>query len=254
LARTSLAATLEARPAEAGAEWAFDRLALLYEPVFTVIARVHSGREPVRDTERFRDGMMDGLRRIRESAARRGYSSGDIDAGNFAVVAFVDEAILTAPEGGAEEWKGKTLCEELYGLRDAGEVFFKRLEALRARPDSQELGEVLEIYYLCLLMGYEGRFGGAAKGELLQLILNLRERIEFILGRKAELSPDVEPLAVAVQPTAPRDQLGTFVKIFALASALFALVCFIAFSIQLRMQTTQLQDELRQKIGLVNQQ
>lgn len=253
MARTPLAATLEARPVEAGAEWGFDRLALLYEPVFTVIARVYTGREPVRDPERFRDGMLDGLRRIRESATRRGYSPADIDAGNFAVVAFVDEAILTAPGGGAEDWKGKTLCEEIYGLRDAGEVFFKRLEALRARPDSHELGEVLEIYYLCLLMGYEGRFGGTGKGELLQLILNLRERIEFVLGRKAELSPDVEPLAVPAPPAAPRDQMSTFVKMFAIASVLFALICFIAFSIQLRTQSSHLRDELRQKIGLVSQ-
>ena len=251
--RTPLAMTVNARPAESGGERTLDRLALLYEPVLTAIGRVHTGRQRVLNPEEFRNRMKQALQEIVSSASRRGYFSQDIQEGNFAVVAFLDEAILTAPGSGETNWVGKSLGEELYDQRSAGELFFKRLETLRARPDSQELGEVLEIYYLCLLMGYEGRFTGGAKGELLQLMMNLRERISLIFGRHTELSPDASPTEVPLENAPPPDHVSSQLRMFAVSALLFAVVCIVAFSIQLQTQNSHLREIVNQKTGSVIQ-
>jgi len=226
-----------------------DRFALLFEGIFTAIGRVHSGRQRLQQPEEFRTRMKKALADLASAAAQRGYSAEDVQEGTFAVVAFLDEAVLTAPDNGASNWKGKTLSEELYNQRSAGEEFFKRLEALRTNRDSQNLAEVLEVYYLCLLLGYEGRFAGGAKGELLQLMANLRDRIDRILDRDSEFSPD---RALPTDPPAPKivvDPLYRQLRFFALSALLFALLCYVGFSLQLRSQASEIRHILEQQLG-----
>ena len=67
----------------------------------------------------------------------------------------------------------------------AGESFFDQLKALNKRRDSPQLADILEVYYLCLLLGYQGRYGGYADdqgGELRQIEDDLRARIETVRG------------------------------------------------------------------------
>ncbi len=225
-----------------------DRLALLYEGIFTAIVRVQTGRQQVLDPESFRARMKQALAEIGSTAARRGYSAADVQEANFAVVAFLDETVLTARDVSAAQWAGKSLGEELFDQRSAGELFFKRLETLRANRDSRELAEVLEVYYLCLLLGYEGKFAGGPKAELQLLMSNLRERIERIFGRNPEFSPDAalpdEPIAAA--PVA--DPLDNQVKLFALAAFVLTVVCFISFSLQLQSKSSEIEHAVQERM------
>ena len=100
------------------------------------------------------------------------------------------------------------------------------------------------MYYYCLLLGYEGKFAESAKGELMQIIANVRERIELIFGRDAELSPDRALPNEAPPRPAAANPLQRQLRLFALLSAVFALVCYIAFSWNLH----QLQQELRHAV------
>jgi len=227
-----------------------DRLALLYEGILTVIGRVQTGRQRVQDPEDFRVRMKQALAEVASTAARRGYSAEDVQEGKFAVVAFLDEAILAAPDSSGGYWVGKNLAEELFDQRNAGEVFFKRLEALRTNSDSEQLAEVLEVYYLCLLLGYEGKFAGGSKGELLQLMANLRDRIERILGVEPEFSPDrLLTLEAAPPAVAAADPLSLQLRIFAVAAFLLAVVCYVGFSLALHSQTANIQTLVDQRVS-----
>ena len=224
-----------------------DRLALLYEGILTATVRVQSRRQQVQDPENFRARMKQALREIASTAARKGYSAEDVQEANFAVVAFLDETVLTT-DPCAAEWAQKSLGEDLFGQRSAGEVFFKRLDALRANRDSQSLAEVLEVYYLCLLLGYEGKFAGGSKAELQLLMTNLRDRMERIFGRNPEFSPDAalpdEPVAIAP----PADPLNMQVKLFALAALVLAVVCFLGFSLHLGSKSNDVQQAIHEKL------
>jgi type VI secretion system protein ImpK len=236
-------------PEPVGGVRKLERLALLYEGIFTVIGRVHTGRQRVKDPEEFRSRMKEALRDVASTAARRGYSAADVQEGTFAVVAFLDEAILTAPDSGNANWVGKSLGEELFDQRSAGELFFKRLEILRANRDSQELAEVLEIYYLCLLLGYEGKFAGGSKGELLQLMANLRERIERIFGRDSRFSPDNTLSGEPPRTEVAADPLHRQLRLFLVAALLFALLCYVGFSVQLHSQLANIQNSVQERVG-----
>lgn len=224
-----------------------DRLALLYEGILTAIVRVQTGRQQVQEPESFRTRMKQALREIASTAARKGYSAEDVQEANFAVVAFLDETVLTA-DACATEWARRSLGEELFDQRSAGELFFKRLETLRANRDSQSLAEVLEVYYLCLLLGYEGKFAGGSKAEIQLLMTNLRERIERIFGRNPEFSPDGalpdEPIASA--PAA--DPLDRQVKLFALAALVLAVLCFVGFSLHLGSRSADVQHAIQERL------
>jgi len=224
-----------------------DRMALLYEGILTAIVRVQTKRQQVQDPESFRSKMQQALREISTIAARKGYSADDVQEANFAVVAFLDETVLTC-DPSANEWARKSLGEEMFGQRSAGEVFFKRLETLRANRDSQNLAEVLEVYYLCLLLGYEGKFAGGSKAELQLLMTNLRERIERIMGRGSEFSPDsaVPDELVAAAPAA--DPLGRQSKLFALAALILAILCFVGFSLHLASRTSDVRQTIEEKM------
>src|SRR5215475_5472906 len=233
-------------PAEVGAP-KLERLALLYEGILTASVRVQTGRQQVQDPEDFRTRMKQALREIASSAARKGYSAEDVQEANFAVVAFLDETILTH-DSRATEWESKSLGEELFGQRSAGEVFFKRLEILRANRDSQSLAEVLEVYYLCLLLGYEGKFAGGSKAELQLLMTNLRDRIERIFGRTPEFSPDGEFPDEPIAAVAPADPLYRQVKIFAAAALALAILCYVGFSWHLAARSSDVQHTMEEKL------
>jgi type VI secretion system protein ImpK len=239
---------LKAAPADDTDVRKLDRLALLYEGIFTVIERVHTGRQSIENPEEFRSRMKQALSEVASTAARRGYAAEDVKESSFAVVAFLDEAILTASDTNAADWVGKHLAEELYDQRTAGETFFQRLEALRANRDSLDLAEILEVYYLCLLLGYEGKFAGGSRGELLQIMANLRDRIERILGRDSEFSPD---RTLPDEPPAPQVVVDSFkreIRLFALGTFIFALLCYVGFSIHLHMQTSAIRQAVDQRV------
>ncbi len=58
----------------------------------------------------------------------QGIFRGRLQEANFAVVALLAKTILTATDGSASQWAGKSMGEELFDQRSAGELFFKRLE------------------------------------------------------------------------------------------------------------------------------
>lgn len=226
-----------------------DRLVILYEGILTATARVRTGKQAVHDPENFRSRMKQALAEVEAIAARRGYLTSDVKESTFAVVAFLDEVILTASGASAAAWVGKSLGEELFDQRSAGELFFKRLESLHANRDSQVLAEILEVYYHCLLLGFEGKFAGSAHGELVHIMSTLRDRVELILGQDPEFSPDRRLPFEAPPPPASVDPLKRQFRLFALAACLFAVLCYVAFSFELHNQLSTIRRAIEQRIS-----
>jgi type VI secretion system protein ImpK len=77
----------------------------------------------------------------------------DFDTARFAVCAWVDESILNSTWINKDRWQGEQLQRLYYHTTDAGEIFFERLNALGAHQM-----DVREVYYLCLALGFKGRY------------------------------------------------------------------------------------------------
>jgi len=87
------------------------------------------------------------------------------------------------------DWPRRPLQEELFGHHVAGEVFFRNLQDLLTRGESQDLADVLEVYQLCLLLGFAGRYSLGGRGELKAIIDVTADKIRRIRGGAGPLSP-----------------------------------------------------------------
>jgi type VI secretion system protein ImpK len=122
-------------------------------------------------------------------AKRAGYAATDVSSVLYAFVAFLDESVLNSNQPMFAEWHRRPLQEEVFGGHIGGELFFQQLRELLARQDSPELAECLEVFQLCLLLGFSGRFRGQESSELHNLVRTLTERIDRIRGPLGTLSP-----------------------------------------------------------------
>lgn len=99
----------------------------------------------------------------RESVKNDGLSHADYDLARFAICAWIDEAILTSSWKDREAWQREQLQRLFYQTTDAGEGFFERLNTLGIQQR-----DVREVYYLCLAMGFKGRYGNQEDKYLLE--------------------------------------------------------------------------------------
>ncbi len=89
-----------------------------------------------------------------EAAAKRGqFSAEDYDQGRFMVCAWVDEALLGSSWAQKNLWQRDPLQRLYYNTFDAGVEVFDRLNTLGFHQR-----DVREVYYLCLSLGFKGRF------------------------------------------------------------------------------------------------
>ena len=166
-----------------------ENLAFLFQEVLTVIVRIRAGRQPVTDAQKFRVDMKAALKRAEKDALTKGYMPNDIRPATFAVVAFLDESVLNSTTTPFADWSRMPLQEELYGNQLAGETFFENLQRLLARPDSQDLADLLEVYLLCLLLGYKGRYGLTGQESLRPVMDSVASKVSRCRGPLPGFSP-----------------------------------------------------------------
>jgi len=81
------------------------------------------------------------------------FSKEEYDLARFAVCAWVDETILASKWRENDKWQREQLQRLYYSTTDAGEEFFERLNMLGLHQR-----DVREVYYLCMAMGFMGRY------------------------------------------------------------------------------------------------
>ena len=218
-------------------------LALIFQELFTAIERLRSNRQAVSDSESFRHHIREAVRTAAtESRDRAGYATEDIRMATLAVIGFLDETILNLQNPIFADWPRKPLQEELFGTHMAGEVFFQNLQTLLGRSDSEDLGDMLEVHYLCLLLGYRGRYSLGERGELQGIMQTTAEKIRRIRGAFTGLSPAWMPSAEKVK--AAQDPWGRWLFIGALSSFALALLLFILYMLLLGSGASSLQSIL----------
>jgi type VI secretion system protein ImpK len=155
------------------------------------------------------------LRLLTESQNRMGrgnFSQEDYDLARFAVVAWIDETILNSPWNEKDKWQREQLQRIYYQTTDAGEIFFDRLNSIG--PHQRD---VREVYYLCLALGFKGRYIHEGDDYLLDQLItsNLKVLTGSSVGvpslEKGDLFPDAYALeSTTVSPMKPLGRFSTF--------------------------------------------
>lgn len=221
-------------------------LAFCFQELFTAIVRVRFNLQNVPDADAFRANAKDLIRIGYQYAAGRGYTVEDVKLASFAIVAFLDESVLTSRNPVFSAWSRSTLQHDLFGEHMAGETFFKHIQLLLSRRDSVETVDVLEIYHLCMLLGYRGRYG-SNDGELRAIMESIKGKTNRVRGANLPISP---AWALPGDPPLPRRRdpwLRRLVWITALAAG-FAVVTFVGSQLELESGNSTVQsaaDQLR---------
>jgi type VI secretion system protein ImpK len=209
-----------------------ENLALIFQELITVGERLRSNRQSVADATTFRAQIWAAVRTANDTARNRGYAQEDIELAIFAVIAFVDESILNLRHPIFADWPRQPLQEERYGHHVAGEIFFQNLQKLLTRTDSAQLADLLEVYYLCLLLGFAGRYSLGGRGELRAIMQQTADKLQRIRQTSAILSPDCQPPGDQVKRVSG-DPVARWLMFAAIACAVLVIALFIVFHVML---------------------
>ena len=135
------------------------------------------------------------ISKSQESLNYGAFSQEDYDLARFAIFSWIDEAILNSSWNEKHLWQGEQLQRFYYQTSDAGEIFFERLNTLG--PHQRD---VREVYYLCLAIGFMGRYCHEGDEYLLEQLKtsNLKlltgSSVELFSLEKGELFPEAYPV------------------------------------------------------------
>jgi type VI secretion system protein ImpK len=109
----------------------------------------------------------------------------------YALCAFVDEAVLGTPWGSQSAWANQSLLVTFHKEAWGGEKFFQIVE--RAMQTSERDRELLKLLYICLALGFEGKFRAQDRGR--DRLQEVRDELSRVIrdrdrgAAEAELSP-----------------------------------------------------------------
>ena len=206
-------------------------LAMAFQELFTAIVRLRYSRNAVTNGEDFRAHVKRALGIAMQEGAAAGYSRDDVKVASYVVVAFVDESVLSLNSPVFAGWEGRPLQVEIFGQLLAGEWFYDFVDQLLSRPDSVETADILEVFYLCILLGYLGRYA-SEKGELGSTMIALQQKIKRIRGANALLSPQALLPLDPPQPE-PSDPWFKRLTLGAIAALALSLAIFMVFKLVL---------------------
>ena len=216
------------------------QLALTLQEAFTAVVRLRSNRQVAANVEAFRAQMKHVLAAAEQEARRIGYAGDDVRYALFALIAFIDESVLNSPHPMFADWGRRPLQEEVFGGHTGGELFFQYLQQLLGRQDSEDLADVLEVYQLCLLLGFKGRYSTTHGSELQVIAGHVGQKIERARGRPGELSPRWRPSTLSL--AGQRDRLVPRLAVGAGAAFALAGVLFLVFALTLGSGASDIRD------------
>lgn len=198
----------------------------IYQEVLTVVVRLRANRQRIGEPEVFRAQIRSALKAAEQEGLRIGYTLEDLRVAAFAIIAFLDESVLNSQNPVFSDWAREPLQQELFGIHIAGEIFFRNVDRLLGRSDSDQSADLLEIHQLCLLLGFRGRYSATSgDAEIRAILTKIEDKIGRVYGNSAPNARKVNEVTAT-----STDQWTAALKWTAVASVLLALILFASYS------------------------
>ncbi|MDA7746082.1 type IVB secretion system protein IcmH/DotU [Psychromonas sp.] len=111
------------------------------------------------------------------NARAAGIKEDNVLVARYLLCTILDEAVLNTPWGAESAWNQRTLLGSFHNETAGGEKFFTILDRLRQSP--AENVDVLELIYICLSLGYEGKYRIVSRGR--DNLEQLRDDLFYII-------------------------------------------------------------------------
>jgi type VI secretion system protein ImpK len=191
-------------------------------PIFDLILRLKAGI--VQPSNDLRPKIVSMLDEFEKRADRYRFNPKVVQVAKFALAAFVDETVLTNNFPLRQEWERNPLQLEYFREQLAGEKFFDKLEAMMGQLDVTQ--DAVEIYYVCMLLGFKGKYAVYEKDKLLAIMQKTANALVKIGKiRPVELSPH---WLVSDQPAPPAERkMPTWAKVTAFGGLGLAIIIYL---------------------------
>jgi type VI secretion system protein ImpK len=132
----------------------------------------------------------DAIKEFEGAATRLNVPLANIRLAKYGLTAFIDQKVLTSDLALKDAWLEKPLQMTYFDDFNAGEEFYVKLDQIRNSGDSGRF-DVTEVYYLCLVMGFTGKYGDKRGEEQRRILIDrmAREISESRQGAQTALSP-----------------------------------------------------------------
>ncbi|MEI7065586.1 type IVB secretion system protein IcmH/DotU [Dickeya chrysanthemi] len=179
------------------------------------------------------------IQAIEQELHSHGYENGVILSFRYILCTFIDEAVMGREWGGQSVWSAHSLLTRFHNETWGGEKVFVLLEKLL--DDPVRYRDILEFIYLCLCLGFEGRYRVMTQGR--EELDRVVRRLHDTLRPEPEHPPTVFHLNLGQQSS--RYHLRKQISLRALFLGL-CVVMAVAFGLYHYQLTNQTQDVLRQ--------
>ena len=175
-----------------------------------------------------------------------GLQPSSVQLAHYILCAFIDDAVMATPWGANSPWSQHSLLAAYHNDVQGGERLFQFAERMEADPNREP--RLMELLYLCLSLGFEGRAALDPRGQ--NLLGQRRQRLAAAIAgqrgaRPEELSPQWKGVEAGDGRYAPRVPLW----VVGAALALVGLVIFAALLFRLSSEGTAAMTALDQTVG-----
>jgi len=137
-----------------------------------------------------KDALAHNIRQFEARAKAAGIAPEKVIASRYILCTLLDEAAASTPWGGSGVWGRHSLLVTFHNEAWGGEKVFQLLGKLAENPGANR--DMLELMYVCLGLGFEGRYRVLDNGR--SQLEALRERLaQMLRNQRGEYEHDLSP-------------------------------------------------------------
>lgn len=168
--------------------------------------------------------LVNEIRDFEVRARDQGVKQEVVLSARYLMCTVLDEAVLNTPWGSESAWAQRSLLTVFHSETSGGEKCFLILDRMRQNP--AENLDILELFYICLSLGFEGKYRLAGRGR--DQLDQIREELFSIVRRyRGEYERALSPRWQGLGNT--KNSLAQYIPMWVVAS-LVAAVLFFSYS------------------------
>ena len=152
-------------------------LVAMANPILAAVPQIRRTlRHP--DPQALMASLRDQIESLELSALSGEIADDTLSVAVYALCALLDESAAATPWG--QKWIERGLLHALHGESGGADGFFTQLDRILAEPEKN--ADLLEFFYICLALGFEGRYRGT-DGDRLAL-QQVKDRLYELVARR----------------------------------------------------------------------
>src|SRR5438132_5701084 len=194
-------------------------------PLLNVVPQLRSSVEHPNPAA-LHQSLAKGIREFEAQARAAGVPTEKIVAARYALCTLIDETVTSTPWGASGAWAQQGLLALFHGETGGGEKFFQLMARLAENPQANL--DLLELMYVCLEFGFEGRYRVTEGGQ--RQLEAIRQRLLMIIRKqRGDYERDLSANWRGVSASTQRRLGGVPFWVVGAVTALLLAVIYVGF-------------------------